>query len=85
MKDIEKNVSMMCYVCGNDQFSVLDENLTDIQNAPDETMLKCADCGEEFTKEKLIEENKGKIDANLEDLKEEAMKQLQKELKKLFK
>jgi formylmethanofuran dehydrogenase subunit E len=85
MKDIEKYVSMMCYVCGNDQFSALDENLSDIQNAPEKTLLKCDDCGEEFTKEKLIEENKGKIDANLEDLKEEAMKQIQKELKKLFK
>jgi uncharacterized Zn finger protein len=85
MKDIERIVSMMCGVCGNDQFSALDENITDIQDASNETILKCADCGEIFTKEKLIEDNEGNINANLDDVKEEAMKHVQKEFKKLFK
>jgi uncharacterized C2H2 Zn-finger protein len=76
---------MKCGVCGNNQFSALDENITDIQDASNETILKCADCGETFTKEKLIEDNEGNINANLDDVKEEAMKHVQKEFKKLFK
>jgi tRNA U54 and U55 pseudouridine synthase Pus10 len=85
MKDIEKIVSMRCVVCGNDQFSSVDESIEDMQNALDETEVKCSDCGRVTTKEQLIEENSEIIDANMEDFKEEIMKELQKDIKKLFK
>lgn len=85
MKDMEKFISMRCAVCGNDQFSTVDETIEDIQNAPDETQVKCSDCGRVTTKEQLIEDNSEVIDANVEDFKEEIMKQVQKEFKKLFK
>jgi len=85
MKDMEKIVTMRCIVCGNDQFSSVDEAIEDIQDAPDEAEVKCSDCGRVTTKEQLIEDNSEAIEANIEDFKEEIMKQVQKEFKKLFK
>lgn len=85
MKDMEKNISMRCAVCGNDQFSTVDETIEDMLNAPDETEVRCSDCGRVTTKEQLIEDNAETIDANIEDFKEEIMKQVEKEFKKLFK
>jgi uncharacterized Zn finger protein len=85
MKDMDMNISLKCNVCGNDQFSAVDENVEDLMNAPDDTLVKCSDCGRTITKEQLIEENSYIIDANIEDFKEEVVKQLEKELKNMFK
>lgn len=79
------NISMKCSVCGNDQFSTVDESIEDMMNAPDETEVKCSDCGRITTKEQLIEENSHIIDANIEDFKGDIMKQLKKDFKKMFK
>lgn len=79
------SISMKCSVCGNDQFSIVDESIEDMLNAPEETEVKCSDCGRVTTKEQLIEENNHIIDANIEDFKDEILKQLQKDLKKIFK
>ncbi len=83
MKEIQKRVSMKCSVCGNDQFSCVDEKI-DLQDADDKTEVKCSDCGRITTKEQLMEDNRYIIDANIEDIKDEAIKQLEKELKKMF-
>ena len=74
------SISLMCSICGNDQFSIVDD-------AEDfnETKVKCSDCGRIIIKEQLIEENSHIIDANVEEFKEEAIRQLQKEIKKIFK
>ncbi|MEH6986578.1 MULTISPECIES: ECs_2282 family putative zinc-binding protein [Bacillales] len=85
MKDMEKIVTLKCVVCGNDQFSCVDESIEDIQDAPDEAEVKCSDCGRVTTKEQLFEDNSEVIEANVEDFKEEIVKQLQKDFKKLFK
>lgn len=85
MKNFEKSVSMKCSVCGNDQFSTIDEKIEDLLHAPDETEVKCSDCGRVTTKEQHIEENSHIINANVEDLKDDIVKQLQKDIKKLFK
>lgn len=85
MKDMKKIISLKCYICGNDQFSAIDDGIDDIQNAPDETEVKCSDCGRVTTKEQLLEENSEVINANMEDFKEEIIKQLQKDFKKMFK
>lgn len=85
MKDMEKRISMKCNVCGNDQFSTVDESIEDMMTAPDETEVKCSDCGRVTTKEQLIEENSHIIDANIEDFKDEIVKQFEKDLKKMFK
>ncbi|SDH43993.1 ECs_2282 family putative zinc-binding protein [Desulfosporosinus hippei] len=84
MKDLEMNIGMKCSVCGNDQFSIVDESIGDLLDAPDETKVKCSDCGFVTTKEQLIEDNGYIINANIEDFKEEIMKQIEKELKKMF-
>jgi uncharacterized Zn finger protein len=85
MKDMEMTISMKCSICGNDQFAAVDESIEDMLNAPDETEVKCSDCGRVTTKEQLIEENSHIIDANVEDFKDEIMKQLKKDFKKMFK
>lgn len=85
MKNFEKSISLHCSICGNDQFSTVDESIENMMEAPDETEIKCSDCGRIVTKEQLIQENQHIINANIEDLKEEAIKQLKKDLKKMFK
>lgn len=85
MKNMEKSVILKCSVCGNDQFSSAHENIENIQDASDEIEVKCSDCGRVITKEQLIEENSHIIDANLEDFKNDIVKQVEKEIKKLFK
>jgi len=85
MKDISKKISLLCSICGNDQFSALDDNISDLKDAPDETRIKCSDCGRIITKVELIEENQEIINANFEDMKKEAISEIEKELKKAFK
>ncbi|MCL6479669.1 MAG: hypothetical protein K6T65_14910 [Peptococcaceae bacterium] len=85
MKDMEMRIIMKCSICGNDQFSTLDESIEDMLNTPDETKVKCSDCGRVTTKKQLIKENSYIIDANIEDFKDEILKQLKKDFKKMFK
>ena len=83
MKDLSRNVSLLCPVCGNDQFSAVNDNIENLKDAPDETRIKCSDCGATRTKAELIEENQEIINANIEDIKKEAISKIEKELKKL--
>ena len=76
---------MYCPTCGNDQFLCIDENIDDLLNASDDVTLKCSDCGSIFTKRELIEGNQDIISANIEDIKQEAIKDLENKLKKMFK
>lgn len=85
MKNMEMNISLKCSICGNDQFSSINENINDLQNAPNESEVKCSDCGRVTTKEQIIEENSSLIDANIEDFKEDIVKKLKKDFKKMFK
>jgi uncharacterized Zn finger protein len=85
MKDMEKKIILKCRVCGNDQFSAVDENIEDLLNAPDETEVKCSDCGLVTTKEQLIEDNRHIIDANVNDFKKDIVKQFEKDFMKKFK
>lgn len=85
MKDLSMTISMKCRVCGNDQFSALESDIVSIDESLDETIVKCSDCGRECSKAELLEDNQHIIDANVEDLKDEAFKQIEKELKKMFK
>lgn len=85
MKDLSRNVTLYCDVCGNDQFSTLDTIFCELSDAPDETKMQCSDCKKVFTKVELLEVNQPVINANLEDIKEEVVKELEKELKKALK
>lgn len=85
MKDLSRNVSLLCPVCGNDQFSTVNDDIENLKDAPDEKRIKCSDCGATRTKAELIEENQEIINANIEDIKKEAISKIEKELKKAFK
>lgn len=85
MKDLSRNVRMYCNVCGNDQFESLDEEFTNLKEAPETVRMRCSDCGKIFTKAELIEENQSVINENIEDIKKEAVKEVEKELKKALK
>lgn len=37
MKDLSRNVTLICSVCGNDQFETLDTKYEDMKDAPDNT------------------------------------------------
>lgn len=80
-----RNVTLSCPVCGNDQFSSLDSENDDLSDAPDDTRIQCADCKSIFTKAELIDANQDVINANIEEVKQELLKDLEKKLKKMFK
>lgn len=82
MKDLSRKVKMYCNVCGGDQFSTLDDDIEFLKDAPDTTKMKCADCGKVFTKAELIEENEAVINASIEEMQDEVMKELNQKLRK---
>lgn len=79
MKDLDRQVSMICSVCGNDQFAG-DEN-----DSSDNATYQCSDCGKIYTKAELIAENEEKINAAVEEIADEAVAEIEKQLKKAFK
>ena len=85
MKDLSRNVRLYCNICGNDQFESLDEAFANLKEAPETVKMRCSDCGKIFTKEELIKENQGVINANIEDIQNRAVKEMDKELKKALK
>ena len=85
MKDLSRNVTLFCDVCGNDQFLTLDEVKCELSEAPDETRVQCSDCGKVFTKAELLEVNQEAINANLEEIQNEALKEMEKMLSKALK
>jgi len=85
MSEVIREVSMLCDICGNDQFESLDGYDDSVDDVPDDARYKCSDCGKIFTKDELIELNREKINLNIEDMVEDAMKDFEKKLKKLFK
>lgn len=80
-----RNVMLYCPTCGNDQFSSVDVENDGILYAPDNTRIQCADCKCIFTKAELIEANQDVINANIEEVKQDLIKDLEKKLKKMFK
>lgn len=85
MKDLSRNVTLFCDVCGNDQFSTLDEVKCEVSEAPNETRVQCSDCGKVFTKAELLEVNQEVLNANLEEIQNEAIKEMEKMLSKALK
>lgn len=85
MKDLQMTVSLQCSICGNDQFLAVDERIQDIKEADDNVEVKCSDCGRVTTKEELLEENSHIIDGNIEDFKDEIIKNIRKDFEKMLK
>ena len=80
-----RKVSLYCPTCGNDQFSCVDMEIDDLADSPDDTRIQCADCKRIFTKAELIEANQDVVNANIKEMGQDVMKDLEKELKKMFK
>jgi uncharacterized Zn finger protein len=87
VKEMQRNITIRCTVCGNDQFSAIDSDTgyDDLSDAPDDIKVRCSDCGNEFTKAELVEGNQETIAANIELLKKDVMMELKKNFPKLLK
>lgn len=85
MKKLDRKVTLLCPLCGNDQFASLDEEFEDLLHASDDVRMRCSDCGSEYTKRELIDNNAAIIDNAVDELAQDAIKELEKELKKAMK
>ena len=85
MKNLSMSVTLYCPTCGNDQFSTIDVYDGNLRDADGSIRFKCSDCGLIISKEDLIDQNQNVINANVEDLEDEMVKELNLELKKALK
>lgn len=85
MKNISKNITMLCPRCGNKLFSSLDVDSDELRVAPGTARVKCSDCGLIITKEELENENALVINNAIDETVEEVKKQFIKEIKKRLK
>lgn len=83
MKDLSRNVNLLCPLCGNDQFESLNSEVSDV-DSEDNDMLKCSDCGSVYTKDELIEGNAEVLDNAIEEMADEIMAEIERELRKAF-
>lgn len=83
MKDLSREVPMMCPLCGNNQFEFPDNYSPDMDDS-EEAVIRCIDCGSKFTREELIAENAEIIDNAMEELKKDAQKEIEKEIARMF-
>lgn len=84
MSKLARQISLLCSTCGRDKFEMQDDNYTDFFEASDDVKVKCIYCNRVFTKKELLEDNQEMINANIEDVKNEIMKDIEKDFKKLF-
>ncbi len=84
LDNLSREVRMVCRACGNDEFEY-DDVVGDLANAPDETELKCTHCGLKTTKGELMEDNSESISAVVDEISEEVVAAVQKELDAAFK
>jgi len=87
MKSYNKQVALLCPVCGNDQFESLDLDIEgdDLIDAVDEIRFRCSDCGAVLTKEELISENREKISIGIGEVEDSIIRDIETELKKELK
>jgi len=71
MKDISLKVSLLCPVCGFDQFSSSD----------DSELVVCSDCGFQCSEDELVMDNSELIDAGVESVSKQIEQQILKSLK----
>lgn len=85
MKDINKSVSLLCPICGNDQFESLNPKYSHFIDVPEDIRFRCSDCETVFTKGELLQENSELISIAIDEVKEEAVHELKKDIKAVMK
>lgn len=77
-KDYSRDIKLRCVVCGDTESFKVDDN--------DQTII-CERCGREYPggKDELIELNQQLIDEEVENVKTEVTKDVQKEFEKMIK
>lgn len=71
-----RSVGLNCPTCGGDQFEYDEVEVT---------LVTCASCEREMTKEELIDENSENIQANVAEVTQEIKKDFEKQIKDIFK
>lgn len=84
LDNIKKTISLICPICGNDQFASLDVPMEELKDGLETNRVQCSDCHRIFTKEELLNENQGRIDNEVEQITDNITKQLDKEIKKIL-
>lgn len=84
LNNIEKEINLICPICGNDQFSSLDVPIEELKDGLETNRIQCSDCRSIFTKEGLLNENQEQIDNEVEQITDDITKQLDKEIKKIL-
>lgn len=82
MRNMQKNISFKCSVCGNDQFSISGTDAEDLLDAEDDAKIKCSDCGTIRTKREFIDDNSYIITENISDFKKEIFDKIASDLKR---
>lgn len=77
--DYDRKIALICPTCATDQLQY-DEDLD-----PTLRTYKCLDCGRELSHNELLQENSGRIDAAMDELKAEVMDDIKRDFSKLFK
>ena len=85
MKNLDRKVTLLCPLCGDDQFSSIDVELEELYDADDDARVRCSDCGSEYTKRELIDSNATIIDNAVDEIAQNAVKEIEKELKRAMK
>lgn len=85
MKDYNRKIVLICPLCGNDGFSSIDKEVENLLDAAGSTKFQCADCKSIYTKDELIESNVEKIEIVKDEMVHDAMKDIEKALRKAFK
>lgn len=84
LKNINKKISLICPICGNDQFISLDVPIGELKDGSETNRVQCSDCYRIFTKEELLTENQELIDCEVKQFKDEIIKQVNEEIKKVL-
>ena len=84
LDNLSREIRMVCRACGNDEFEY-DDVAGDLSNAPDEIELKCTHCSLKTTKGELVEDNSESINAAVDEISEEVVAAVQKELDTVIK
>jgi uncharacterized Zn finger protein (UPF0148 family) len=73
---LSRNITMQCPACGGTEFKHDDES--------DSGPIECNSCGRLTTREELVAENGANIEANLDEVKKAAVKEVEAAIKKAF-